>query len=56
MTNPVAREGVQTLKCPECGEPMRREHNGVRGKPQVFWYCTNPRCSDGSTNRLYEGG
>ena len=56
MTQPVVREGVPALRCPECEEPMRREHNGVRRKPHVFWYCVNARCKDGSRNGLYEGG
>ncbi len=56
MTQPVLREGVPALRRPECDEPMRREHNGVRRKPHVFWYCVNARCKNGSRNGLYEGG
>ena len=58
MTTPVAREQVGDLRCPTCGEPMRREFDGVRNPPMpgVFWFCTNADCEDGKRNRLYSGG
>ena len=44
--------------CPACGEPMRRELDGMRvpPMPQVFWFCTNAHCEDGRRNKLFRGG
>ena len=44
--------------CPTCGQPMRRELDGMRvpPMPQVFWFCTNSSCADGNRNRLFRGG
>ena len=58
MTTPVERENVSKTPCPTCGEPMRREFDGVRNPPMpgIFWFCTNSDCKDGGNNRLYSGG
>ena len=58
MTTPVARESVEQVPCPKCGEPMRREFDGVRNPPApgVFWFCTNLDCEDGKRNPLFSGG
>jgi len=44
--------------CPTCGEPMRREKDGVRLPPMpgIFWFCRNRECPDGTRNRVYSGG
>ncbi len=44
--------------CPNCGEPMRREKDGVRLPPMpgVFWFCRNVDCEDGKRNRVFSGG
>lgn len=48
----------QSALCPTCGEPMRREIDGVRLPPMpgVFWFCPNKDCPDGKRNRIYSGG
>ncbi|MCH8205840.1 MAG: hypothetical protein IH956_02425 [Chloroflexi bacterium] len=58
MTTPVVREEAGDLRCPTCGEEMRREFDGVRNPPMptVFWFCVNAECEDGKRNRLYSGG
>ena len=58
MTTPVARESVEQVPCPKCGERMRREFDGVRNPPApgVFWFCTNLDCEDGKRNPLFSGG
>ena len=58
MTTPVVREDVEKTKCPVCGQPMRRESDGVRNPPMpgTFWFCTNIDCEDGKRNRVYSGG
>ena len=58
MTTPVAHENVESAPCPTCGEPMRREFDGVRNPPMpsLFWFCTNTDCKDGTRNKLYMGG
>ena len=58
MTEPVARERVDTPACPSCDSPMRREFDGVRNPPLpgVFWFCTDLECDDGRRNKLYHGG
>ncbi len=58
MTTPAERENVPEVRCPVCGESMRREFDGVRNPPMpgIFWFCTNPECDDGKKNRLYSGG
>ena len=54
----MAREPTEKTPCPTCGEPMRREMDGVRAPPLpgVFWFCTNRDCEDGRKNRIYSGG
>ncbi len=44
--------------CPKCGQPMRREVDGVRRPPMphIFWFCRNLDCEDGSRNKVYNGG
>ena len=51
-------ESRDQANCPTCGEPMRRERDGVRSPPmpQVFWFCINARCEDGKQNQIYSGG
>ena len=58
MATPVAREKTEDTTCPKCGQPMRREFDGVRNPPMpgVFWFCTNAECGDGGRNRIYSGG
>ncbi len=55
MTTP---ERPERAACPACGEGMRRELDGLRvpPMPQVFWFCTNSSCPDGSRNKLFRGG
>jgi hypothetical protein len=55
MTMPV---GPNIVKCPVCGDTMRRETDGVRlpPMPRVFWFCINRDCKDGGGNRIYSGG
>ena len=51
-------DASETAVCPRCGEPMRRERDGVRmpPMPQVFWFCVNIECEDGKRNQIYSGG
>jgi hypothetical protein len=58
MTTPVVREDVEKTICPTCGNPMRREYDGVRTPPmpQIFWFCTSSECDDGKKNKLFSGG
>ncbi len=58
MTTPVSREDAPELACPACGQPMRREFDGVRNPPMpgVFWFCTELDCDDGKRNRVFSGG
>ena len=58
MTIPVVREEIAKVNCPTCGEPMRREFDGIRNPPLpgIFWFCTNLDCQDGKGNRTYSGG
>jgi len=61
-TQPQQREDPQAAAgralCPACGEPMRREYDGVRNPPMphVFWFCTNSDCPEGKENLLFHGG
>ncbi len=45
-------------QCPRCGQPMRRETDGIRRPPMpgVFWFCVNQACQDGRGNKVYSGG
>ena len=54
----TAPEAPKPANCPVCGEPMRREVDGVRvpPMPHTFWFCTNRDCDDGKRNRIYSGG
>lgn len=58
MTTPVVREDTPRVACPTCGQPMRREFDGIRvpPMPSVFWFCTNAACAEGKNNKLYHGG
>ncbi|MCH7653291.1 MAG: hypothetical protein IIB14_06395 [Chloroflexi bacterium] len=58
MTTPVERQDTPTAACPSCGNPMRREFDGVRVPPMptIFWFCTNAACEEGKGNKLYSGG
>ena len=58
MTTPVVREQVNAATCPSCGNPMRREYDGVRTPPMpaVFWFCIDADCADGKSNQIYSGG
>ncbi|MBI2855578.1 MAG: hypothetical protein HYX93_01880 [Chloroflexi bacterium] len=54
----MAQQTEQPTACPACGQPMRREYDGVSlpPKPHVFWFCTNRACPDGQHNKLFSGG
>lgn len=58
MTTPVVQEKIDNVRCPTCGEAMRREFDGVRTPPMpgIFWFCINPNCDDGKRNKIYSGG
>ena len=50
--------GPPPVPCPTCGQPMRREFDGMRTPPmpKVFWFCINVDCEDGKENRTFHGG
>ena len=54
MSTSSVTDNNQTA-CPVCGEPMRREFDGVRNPPMphVFWFCINPKCDDGNRNKIF---
>ena len=53
----ISAESIQAV-CPKCKEPMRRERDGVRAPPmpEIFWFCTNQKCEDGKSNKVFSGG